>query len=189
MLFVYSRQGGNPTIQASFLSHFRVPTAERFFAKIHQSFLHVILEIKSFAGTDDAMMETNTPEIVCSGATLRLMQLLCENHNILLQNYLRKQTNSKNSYNLVQDALQFLDSMCGSSIGGFGLLGLYINEHNVGYDFFCLYCSCSCNSGAFGADPCFFFFLLTGSLPMCFVWQADQPVPRDSHRVLPRPVC
>lgn len=30
------------------------------------------------------------------------------------------------------ETLQFLDIMCGSTTGGLGLLGLYINEDNVG---------------------------------------------------------
>ncbi|XP_077948578.1 inositol 1,4,5-trisphosphate-gated calcium channel ITPR1 isoform X1 [Gasterosteus aculeatus] len=62
---------------------------------------------------------------------LRLMQLLCENHNRELQNFLRNQ-NNKNNYNLVCETLQFLDCICGSTTGGLGLLGLYINEKNVG---------------------------------------------------------
>uniref|UniRef100_A0A8C8HG19 Inositol 1,4,5-trisphosphate receptor n=1 Tax=Oncorhynchus tshawytscha TaxID=74940 RepID=A0A8C8HG19_ONCTS len=62
---------------------------------------------------------------------LRLMQLLCENHNRELQNFLRCQ-NNKNNYNLVCETLQFLDCICGSTTGGLGLLGLYINEKNVG---------------------------------------------------------
>ncbi|KAF3855829.1 hypothetical protein F7725_016552 [Dissostichus mawsoni] len=62
---------------------------------------------------------------------LRLMQLLCENHNRDLQNFLRNQ-NNKNNYNLVCETLQFLDCICGSTTGGLGLLGLYINEKNVG---------------------------------------------------------
>ncbi|XP_061730774.1 inositol 1,4,5-trisphosphate receptor type 1 isoform X10 [Nerophis ophidion] len=62
---------------------------------------------------------------------LRLMQLLCENHNPDLQNFLRNQ-NNKNNYNLVCETLQFLDCICGSTTGGLGLLGLYINEKNVG---------------------------------------------------------
>ncbi|KAJ8259811.1 hypothetical protein GJAV_G00173720 [Gymnothorax javanicus] len=61
---------------------------------------------------------------------LRLMQLLCENHNRDLQNFLRYQ-NNKNNYNLVCETLQFLDCICGSTTGGLGLLGLYINEKNV----------------------------------------------------------
>ncbi|XP_010145005.1 PREDICTED: inositol 1,4,5-trisphosphate receptor type 3, partial [Eurypyga helias] len=61
---------------------------------------------------------------------LRFLQLLCENHNRDLQNFLRCQ-NNKTNYNLVCETLQFLDIMCGSTTGGLGLLGLYINEYNV----------------------------------------------------------
>ena len=53
--------------------------------------------------------------------------------NVLLcsfQNYLRNQ-NNKTNYNLVCETLQFLDCICGSTTGGLGLLGLYINEYNV----------------------------------------------------------
>ncbi|XP_070192864.1 inositol 1,4,5-trisphosphate-gated calcium channel ITPR1-like isoform X2 [Littorina saxatilis] len=60
---------------------------------------------------------------------LRFLQLLCENHNRDLQNYLREQRNTK--FNLVCETLQFLDCICGSTTGGLGLLGLYINESNV----------------------------------------------------------
>lgn len=87
---------------------------------------------------------------------LRFLQLLCENHNQDLQvsfilqklqiptllinhqlifydfsqNLLRNQ-NNKNNYNLVSETLMFLDCICGSTTGGLGLLGLYINENNV----------------------------------------------------------
>ncbi|XP_053593161.1 inositol 1,4,5-trisphosphate receptor isoform X1 [Microplitis demolitor] len=61
---------------------------------------------------------------------LRFLQLLCENHNRDLQNFLRYQ-NNKTNYNLVSETLMFLDCICGSTTGGLGLLGLYINEHNV----------------------------------------------------------
>jgi len=61
---------------------------------------------------------------------LRFLQLLCENHNQELQNLLRTQSN-KTNYNLVSESLMFLDCICGSTTGGLGLLGLYINENNV----------------------------------------------------------
>lgn len=61
---------------------------------------------------------------------LRFLQLLCENHNPDLQNLLRNQ-NNKTNYNLVSETLMFLDCICGSTTGGLGLLGLYINENNV----------------------------------------------------------
>lgn len=47
-----------------------------------------------------------------------------------MQNFLRDQ-NNKTNYNLVCETLQFLDCICGSTTGGLGLLGLYINERNV----------------------------------------------------------
>lgn len=61
---------------------------------------------------------------------LRFLQLLCENHNPDLQNMLRNQSN-KTNYNLVSETLMLLDCICGSTTGGLGLLGLYINENNV----------------------------------------------------------
>ena len=76
--------------------------------------------------------QSNLPEaIAIMDIVLRLLQLLCENHNPELQNYLRVQPNNKTSYNLVCQTLQFLDSICGSTTGGLGLLGLWINESNV----------------------------------------------------------
>lgn len=70
-------------------------------------------------------------EISIMKIILRFLQLLCENHNSDLQNLLRSQQNNKTSYNLVCDTLQFLDCICGSTTGGLGLLGLWINENNV----------------------------------------------------------
>ena len=59
--------------------------------------------------------------------SLNLALFLCV---CLFQNFLRCQ-NNKNNYNLVCETLQFLDCICGSTTGGLGLLGLYINEKNV----------------------------------------------------------
>uniref|UniRef100_A0A671XBQ4 Inositol 1,4,5-trisphosphate receptor n=1 Tax=Sparus aurata TaxID=8175 RepID=A0A671XBQ4_SPAAU len=83
-------------------------------------------------GIDDALEETQvmSPAITIMKPILRYLQLLCENHNLDLQNFLRNQ-NNKTNYNLVCETLQFLDCICGSTTGGLGLLGLYINESNV----------------------------------------------------------
>lgn len=76
--------------------------------------------------------QTNIGEdIAIMEIILRFLQLLCENHNADLQNFLRVQQNNKTSYNLVCETLQFLDCICGSTTGGLGLLGLWINENNV----------------------------------------------------------
>ncbi|CAB3242639.1 unnamed protein product [Arctia plantaginis] len=70
------------------------------------------------------------PKVAIMRPILRFLQLLCENHNPDLQNLLRNQ-NNKSNYNLVSQTLMFLDCICGSTTGGLGLLGLYINEGNV----------------------------------------------------------
>ncbi len=41
------------------------------------------------------------------------------------------QKGNKTKYNLVSETLVLLDVICGSTTGGLGLLGLYINENNV----------------------------------------------------------
>ena len=70
------------------------------------------------------------PKISIMKPILRFIQLLCENHNLYLQNLLRDQ-NNKTKYNLISETLVLLDVICGSTTGGLGLLGLYINEGNV----------------------------------------------------------
>ncbi|KAM9807824.1 inositol 1,4,5-trisphosphate-gated calcium channel ITPR2 [Neosynchiropus ocellatus] len=82
-------------------------------------------------GSEEVIEETQmSPTITIMKPILRYLQLLCENHNSDLQNFLRNQ-NNKTNYNLVCETLQFLDCICGSTTGGLGLLGLYINESNV----------------------------------------------------------
>ncbi|RXN34350.1 inositol 1,4,5-trisphosphate receptor type 1 isoform X5 [Labeo rohita] len=84
------------------------------------------------SSTGDKNQDDNEMSVIITimQPILRLLQLLCENHNRELQNFLRCQ-NNKNNYNLVCETLQFLDCICGSTTGGLGLLGLYINEKNV----------------------------------------------------------
>ena len=72
-----------------------------------------------------------SPKVTVMKPILRFLQLLCENHNRILQNLLRDQKNNKTKYNLVSETLILLDVICGSTTGGLGLLGLYINENNV----------------------------------------------------------
>ncbi|XP_047489023.1 inositol 1,4,5-trisphosphate receptor-like isoform X3 [Penaeus chinensis] len=91
-------------------------------------------EASDFGGRGNKEAAADNPKlsekISIMEPVLRFLQLLCENHNLYLQNYLRDQRN-KTNYNLVSETLMFLDCICGSTTGGLGLLGLYINEHNV----------------------------------------------------------
>ena len=43
--------------------------------------------------------------------TLRFLKLLCEGHNSEMQNYLRVQSFSKNSFDLINDVIQLLNSL------------------------------------------------------------------------------
>ncbi|KAL4712495.1 hypothetical protein ACJJTC_007511 [Scirpophaga incertulas] len=85
----------------------------------------IMAEKKNAPSTDEL-----TPKVGVMRPILRFLQLLCENHNPDLQNLLRNQ-NNKSNFNLVSESLMFLDCICGSTTGGLGLLGLYINEGNV----------------------------------------------------------
>ncbi|XP_072946066.1 inositol 1,4,5-trisphosphate receptor [Epargyreus clarus] len=86
----------------------------------------IMAEKKREAGNADVL----PAKVAVMRPILRFLQLLCENHNPDLQNLLRNQ-NNKSNYNLVSETLMFLDCICGSTTGGLGLLGLYINEGNV----------------------------------------------------------
>lgn len=89
-------------------------------------------DVRSSEGASTITSMSNLPEdIAIMEIILRFLQLLCENHNSELQNYLRVQPANKTTYNLVCETLQFLDCICGSTTGGLGLLGLWINENNV----------------------------------------------------------
>ncbi|KAK7890890.1 hypothetical protein WMY93_022853 [Mugilogobius chulae] len=64
-------------------------------------------------GPEEVLEETQmSPSISIMNPILRYLQLLCENHNSELQNFLRNQ-NNKTNYNLVCETLQFLDCICG----------------------------------------------------------------------------
>uniref|UniRef100_A0A8D0DDY0 Inositol 1,4,5-trisphosphate receptor n=1 Tax=Sander lucioperca TaxID=283035 RepID=A0A8D0DDY0_SANLU len=148
-------QGGNTQIQNSFYNQLHMQKkSERFFKvfydrmRLAQQEIRATVSVNMFELScrkreDDSdvssirlkkgtvLDETQmSPAITIMKPILRYLQLLCENHNTELQNFLRNQ-NNKTNYNLVCETLQFLDCICGSTTGGLGLLGLYINENNV----------------------------------------------------------
>uniref|UniRef100_A0A4W6FSD9 Inositol 1,4,5-trisphosphate receptor n=1 Tax=Lates calcarifer TaxID=8187 RepID=A0A4W6FSD9_LATCA len=148
-------EGGNTEIQNSFYKLMMGDNkSEKFFKVLHDRMKEAQTDIKATVSvnvgemtlTPHASLPTGTflskggsqrevetemgPAVTIMKPILRFLQLLCENHNQDLQNFLRCQ-NNKTNYNLVCETLQFLDIMCGSTTGGLGLLGLYINESNV----------------------------------------------------------
>uniref|UniRef100_A0A4W6FSH0 Inositol 1,4,5-trisphosphate receptor n=1 Tax=Lates calcarifer TaxID=8187 RepID=A0A4W6FSH0_LATCA len=143
-------EGGNTEIQNSFYKLMMGDNkSEKFFKVLHDRMKEAQTDIKATVSvnvgemtlTPHASLPTGTflskghpllvqGQSIAPVPILRFLQLLCENHNQDLQNFLRCQ-NNKTNYNLVCETLQFLDIMCGSTTGGLGLLGLYINESNV----------------------------------------------------------
>ncbi|CAD6191298.1 unnamed protein product [Caenorhabditis auriculariae] len=77
---------------------------------------------------EEKAVDSLSAEVALVEPILRVLQLLCENHNSLLQNFLRRQSDRTN-HNLVADTLSFLDTVCGSTKGSLGVFG-EIGEHN-----------------------------------------------------------
>ncbi|EPQ15018.1 Inositol 1,4,5-trisphosphate receptor type 3 [Myotis brandtii] len=103
--------------------------SERFFKVLHDRMKRAQQETKSTVAvnmSDLGSQPREDPEPADPTTKAVPHPLTCA-----LQNFLRCQ-NNKTNYNLVCETLQFLDIMCGSTTGGLGLLGLYINEDNVG---------------------------------------------------------
>uniref|UniRef100_A0A914HGQ2 MIR domain-containing protein n=1 Tax=Globodera rostochiensis TaxID=31243 RepID=A0A914HGQ2_GLORO len=83
----------------------------------------------TFMDEEDDLWECPPAEVAIVEPILRFLQLLCENHNSLLQNFLRTQK-GKPDFNLVSETLTFLDTICGSTKGSLGVFA-EIGVHNV----------------------------------------------------------
>lgn len=102
-------EDGNFLIQSSFLSYFSTnESSQDFFHKIHIYLLNFTSTSKNIWGKKQVIYKKKT-----SGCktVLRFLQLLCENHNESLQNYLRVQHNARHSYNLVLTVIFLLEEM------------------------------------------------------------------------------
>ena len=92
--------GGAKSIQKTvydiFISH---PSSEKFFRKMNDLILREISRIDRSAIIDNT--ENDKARSKFAFRIMRLLQLLCECHNLDMQNYLRQQTNSKNNYDLI----------------------------------------------------------------------------------------
>eukprot|EP00055_Hartaetosiga_balthica_P018162 m.129598 g.129598 ORF g.129598 m.129598 type:complete len:2620 (+) comp9461_c1_seq6:133-7992(+) len=119
-------EGGNESTQESFYKFFRSLDSTSFFRKIQDSMCHSKIDMKGNDDIEQNALQKRSESVVDEHANmraiLRLLQLLCENHNNLLQNYLRVQPNNKVSYNLILETIKYLD---------YGI-ALAINDQNVG---------------------------------------------------------
>ncbi|KAI6654157.1 Inositol 1,4,5-trisphosphate receptor 1 isoform [Oopsacas minuta] len=155
--------GGNREVQKSLNSYFQVFPMDEFFVSVKKCIDKAQIEIKNSAmqaGQQDPayrpksvvgmcdltqLTESTLTELSCMKTVLRYLQLLCENHDISMQRFLRVSTPS-----MVKETIQFLESICGGTTAGLGLISAYINKDNESLLIQCLetlteYCQGPCN--------------------------------------------
>ena len=106
-------EGGNTEVQKKFTQLFKsLPNSDNFFFHISQYFNKDIFEYLknslSIVEPKIDMENLNTMKDI-----LRFLQLLAENHNITLQNFLREQSTNRLSYNFVNILVEYLSMLLG----------------------------------------------------------------------------
>ncbi|CAB1335972.1 unnamed protein product [Coregonus sp. 'balchen'] len=137
-------EGGNTEIQNSFYKLMMGDNkSEKFFKVLYDLMRNAQMDIKANVSVsvgemtnkanDNEALQTGSGGSVPPSSVVPVPASESEQQETEMgpANFLRCQ-NNKTNYNLVCETLQFLDIMCGSTTGGLGLLGLYINESNVG---------------------------------------------------------
>ena len=98
--------GGNEVIQKEFYMFFiNIPGSEVLFERLN-GLLVTQAELLGSERMGQERIETDQMRV-----SLRLIQLFCENHNSSLQNYVRQQSNSRNSYDLVSSTITLLSAL------------------------------------------------------------------------------
>ena len=108
-------EGGNTEVQKKFTQLFQtLPNSDNFFYHIKEYLNKDIFEnLKNSSNIVEPKIDMENLNIIKD--LLRFLQLLAENHNITLQNYLRDQTSSSNrlSYNFVNILVEYLSMLLG----------------------------------------------------------------------------
>ena len=108
-------EGGNSQIQTSFFAYFNQnPGSQVFFSKINNFLISFPSKTEEYT-KPTPIYKKNSSE--CK-QILRFLQLLCENHNKSLQNYLRIQTQSQENYNLLTTLMFLLEELLKKSFDG-----------------------------------------------------------------------
>ncbi|EGR27785.1 MIR domain protein, partial [Ichthyophthirius multifiliis] len=95
-------KNGNKSVQKNIFDYFQSSSnSEKLFSKINQILYSQSIQKPILNGSHKSQIIQKI---------LRLLQLFCEGHNLFLQNYIRKQTNSKYSYDLVSLTIKLLIS-------------------------------------------------------------------------------
>ena len=102
--------GGNKFVQSEIYFFFNnTPNSEVFFERVHQIFADYIEIIAHSQNTMTKIPKAFKKKYDDIRSLLRLLQLFCEGHNFSLQNYIRLQTKSRNSYDMISDTISLLE--------------------------------------------------------------------------------
>ena len=102
-------KNGNTSIQNSFYIYFSSnQSAQDFFSRLSTYFITYCYNLKEYFPSDIPLYKSK--EFDCK-VVLTYLQLLCENHNEKLQNYLREQFKSRRSFNLVTTLVFLLEEL------------------------------------------------------------------------------
>ena len=109
-------EGGNTEVQKKFTQLFQtLPNSDNFFYYIKEYLIKIDIfgNLKNSSSIVEPKIDMENLNIIKD--LLRFLQLLAENHNITLQNYLRDQTSSSNrlSYNFVNILVEYLSMLLG----------------------------------------------------------------------------
>ena len=109
--FITILEGGNTDVQKKFMQLFQLlPNTDNFFKSIKQTFDKDIF----YTLNEDPFLEdisNDNQNLMIISEKLRFLQLLTENHNLLLQNYLREQTNNRISFNFMNILVEYLSML------------------------------------------------------------------------------
>lgn len=108
-------EGGNLSCQKTIYKYFiTIPSSEFFFEKIHKTIYEQIEYIKAKQQDNlerkievKLQYSENLKKMILE-KILRIMQLFTEGHNLELQTYLKEQTHSRNSYDMVSLVIELL---------------------------------------------------------------------------------
>ena len=106
-------EGGNTDVQKKFAQLFQsLPNSDNFFFHISQYFSKDIFEyLKNSTSIVEPKIDMENLNTIKD--ILRFLQLLAENHNITLQNFLREQSSNRLSYNFVNILVEYLSMLLG----------------------------------------------------------------------------
>ena len=109
--FITVLEGGNNDVQKKFKHLFQsLPNTDNFFRSISQTFdKDIFYSLNETPFLEEINVDNQNLTIVTD--KLRFLQLLTENHNLFLQNYLREQTNNRISYNFMNILIEYLSML------------------------------------------------------------------------------